>query len=305
MIFCSVLLIWSGCNSNSPNASKVDDGSFVQPNVPKMENGRSVQPGEVLIPSGTFTMGSPANEFGHQPSEVQHQVTLTRPFYMWKYEVTQSEFQDLMGYNHSQFTSCGKNCPVEQVTWHEALAFANALSRASKLPECFDCTVTRGEVSCKVKSTYTGSNYYHCKGYRLPTEAEWEYAYRAGSVTAFYNGNMTDSQCGDPNADMLGWYCGNAEMTTHPVGGKLPNAWGLYDMAGNVYEWVYDGYVWDNYPTQATTNPVKESIGGSRIYRGGSWLQEAYNLRAAVREGLYTATYRSSDFGFRVVRSSH
>jgi formylglycine-generating enzyme required for sulfatase activity len=290
LILFLALLMWGGCNSNSSNGYKVNDG-------------RRVQPGEVLIPSGTFMMGSPTNEFGHQPSEAQHQVTLTRPFYMWKYEVTQSEFQNLMGYNHSKFKSCGKNCPVEQVTWHEALAFANALSRASKLPECFNCTGDGAHVVCEVKSAYTGSNYYNCKGYRLPTEAEWEYAYRAGSVTAFYNGDMTDSRCWDPNANVLGWYCGNADMTTHPVGGKLPNTWGLYDMAGNVYEWVYDGYTWD-YPTQATTNPVRESPDRSRIYRGGSWLQDAYNLRAAFREGLYTATHYSSDFGFRVVRSS-
>ena len=261
------------------------------------------QPNEVLIPAGSFTMGSPTNELGRGSNETQYQVTLTRSFFMQKYEVTQSEFQARMGYNPSHFSSCGGNCPVERVTWHEAAAYSNAVSRAAGLPECFTCTGSGTSVACEVAAAYTGANYYNCLGYRLPTEAEWEYAYRAGTTTAFYNGGITNTSCSplDANADAIAWYCGNAQSKTHPVGGKQPNAWGLYDMAGNVWEWCYDWF--GTYPTQAATDPVGAATGTARVRRGGGWDYLADVVRAAQRS-VSTPTSRYYSVGFRVVRSS-
>jgi formylglycine-generating enzyme required for sulfatase activity len=209
---------------------------------------------EVKISAGSFTMGSPSSELGRRDHEgPQRTVTLTRSFVIGKYEVTQGEFQALMGYNPSYFSSCGANCPVENVSWHEAVAYMNALSKSRGLETCFDCTGSGSSVNCAVKSQYSGQNYYNCKGYRLSTEAEWEFAYRAGTSTAFYNGDITKTGCDvDPNLDKIGWYCGNAGDKTHPVGGKQANAWGLHDMAGNVWEWVYDWYQ-DSYNKEPLT----------------------------------------------------
>jgi formylglycine-generating enzyme required for sulfatase activity len=261
------------------------------------------QPNEVLIPAGTFTMGSPTTELGRGLDDTQYQVTLTRSFFMQKYEVTQSEFQARMGYNPSSFSSCGGNCPVERVNWYEAAAYSNAASRAAGLAECFTCTGSGASVTCSVAAAYTGANYYNCLGYRLPTEAEWEYAYRAGTSTAFYNGGITSTGCFslDANADAIAWYKCNAQSKTHPVGGKQPNAWGLYDMAGNVWEWCYDWY--DDYSAQAATDPVGAATGANRVIRGGVWSSYADGVRAA-RRSSYTPTFHVSVLGFRVVRSS-
>lgn len=286
------------CQSQSADASEqqAEVQPEQQPDLPK-------QPSEVLIPAGSFTMGSPTTEAGRASEEAQHQVTLTRSFWIGKYEVTQSEFEGRMGYNTSNFSSCGGDCPVDSVNWHEAAAYCNAASRAAGLAECFTCTGSGASVVCSVAAAYTGVDYYNCLGYRLPTEAEWEYAYRAGTSTAFYNGGITNAvgDCSllDANADAIAWYCANSQNKTHPVGGKLPNAWGLYDMAGNVWEWVYDWY--DQYPTQATTNPIGAATGRERLLRGGGWGGLADLVRAAQRH-FDAPTLRS--YGFRVVRSS-
>jgi formylglycine-generating enzyme required for sulfatase activity len=277
-------------------------------------------PSEVIISAGSFTMGSPSSELGRHSSESpQRQVTLTRSFVIGKYEVTQGEFKSLMGYNPSYFSNCGANCPVENVSWHEALAYMNALSKSRSLEECFDCTGSGSSVSCKEKSQYSGQNYYNCKGYRVPTEAEWEYAYRGGTSTAFYNGDITETGCAvDPKLDKIGWYCGNSTVTysgcvdlsgyggskcagTHPVGGKQANAWGLHDMAGNVWEWVYDWYQ-DSYNNLSATDPAGPSTGSDRVDRGGSCVYVAQFCRAAYRSGV-TPDSRNRDLGFRFLRS--
>jgi formylglycine-generating enzyme required for sulfatase activity len=209
-----------------------------------------------------------------------------------------------MGYNPSYFSNCGVNCPVENVNWHEAVAYMNALSKSRSLEECFDCTGSGISVSCKEKSQYSGQNYYNCKGYRVPTEAEWEYAYRAGTNTAFYNGDITkpDSTCDlDPNLDKIGWYCGNSGDKTQPVGGKQANAWGLHDMAGNVYEWVYDWYQ-DSYNNLPSVDPVGPNTGSDRVFRGGSYGSGARYCRAASRTGG-APDVRNGDLGFRFLRS--
>jgi formylglycine-generating enzyme required for sulfatase activity len=249
-------------------------------------------------------MGSPSNELARGSDELQHQVTLTRPFMIGKYEVTQEEFQALMGYNPSHFTDCGLNCPVENVTWHEAVAFMNGLSVSQGLEECFDCTNSDSSINCEVKPQYSGQNYYNCKGYRLPTEAEWEYAYRSGTTAAFYNGDITQMGCNplDPNLDKIGWYCGNAGGKIHPAGDKQANAWDLYDMAGNVGEWVYDWYA--PYPsTSPVVDPVGVSnTGSNRVSRGGLWRYGSQSYRAAYRYSD-SPNVSNRDLGFRFLRS--
>ena len=237
-----------------------------------------------LIPSGTFTMGSPTNELGRGSDETQHQVTLTQSYYMQTTEVTQGQWRSVMGSNPSYFSNCGDDCPVEYVTWNDVQSFITAMNQ-------------RGEGT-----------------YRLPTEAEWEYAARAGSTTAFANGGITvsDSCDYDPNLDVMGWYCGNSDVTysgclnlsggtcagPHPVASKQANAWGLYDMHGNVNEWCQDRY--DDYPTSAVTDPTGPSSGSYRERRGGSWAHYANGCRSA-RRLIYKPDYRDNNSGFRLV----
>jgi formylglycine-generating enzyme required for sulfatase activity len=256
-----------------------------------------------FIPAGRFMMGSPDNEPDRFYSEgPQRQVSLTRSYWMMETEVTQGQFQSLMGYNPSYFSKCSTNCPVEQVNWHEGCAFANALSRKQGLEECYTCNGSGKDVTCEVKSQYSGSAYYNCKGWRLPTEAEWEYAYRTGSSTAFYNGGITNTGCErDPNLDKIGWYCGNAGGKTHPVGRKQANAWGLHDMAGNVWEWVYDWFQ-DSYKDLPMVDSVGPSTGSNRVFRGGSYLYSSRYCRAAYR-GRYSPNDRAGGLGLRFLRS--
>jgi formylglycine-generating enzyme required for sulfatase activity len=316
------LLFTNPCDSANKPECAIVDGKYV---LGSCLNGSlcvrcKCQSEGVKISAGSFTMGSPSSELAHYSDEgPQRIVTLTRSFVIGKYEVTQGEFKSLMGYNPSHFKNCGTNCPVENVTWHEALSYMNALSRNRGLEECFDCTGSGSSVSCNVKVQYSGQSYYNCKGYRLPTEAEWEYSYRAGTSTAFYNGAITQISCSplDPNLDKIGWYCGNSTVTyagcedrsssggpkcagTHPVGGKQANAWGLHDMAGNVWEWVYDWYQ-DSYRDLTGKDPVNDRTGSGRVYRGGSWGNNARGVRAADRSGGSPA-YLYNFVGFRLLR---
>jgi formylglycine-generating enzyme required for sulfatase activity len=263
---------------------------------------KSCAGGWCTIPAGCFVMGSPAGELCRSEDEELHQVTLTRSFKISTFEVTQDQFKALLGYNPSFFTACGAGCPVENVSWHEAAAYCNALSAKEGRPACYACTGSKAMVSCDVAPAYSGAkSVYSCKGYRLPTEAEREYAYRAGATTAFYNGTISSCHINDPVLDKIGWYDMNAGATTHPVGQKQPNAWGLYDMAGNVREWVNDHYFHD-LGTVAVTDPVGPKAGKYRVLRGGGWWDHAWFHRAASRR-LDKPDFKSKYIGLRCARS--
>ncbi len=233
-----------------------------------------------LIPAGSFLMGSSLNEVGRDSDEgPQRTVQISKGFWMLETEVTQGQYEVIMASNPSRFNDA--NRPVENVSWYDAAAFANKLSALNGLPACF---VGSGEQMRGIRG------YVRCKGWRLPTEAEWEYAARAWNPAPRYG-----------DLDKIAWYDGNIEAGTFTVGQKQANAWGLHDMLGNVWEWCYDWYK-RGYPTQAATDPVGAATGTRRVRRGGSWSNHANFVRAAQRFD-YTPTFRSSHLGFRVVRS--
>ncbi len=224
-----------------------------------------------LLPAGTFTMGSPSDEPGRNSTEgPQHEVTLTQPFYMQITEVTQDQWEAVMGSNPSHFSGC-PSCPVENVSWHDVQKYIT-------------------QMNLKGEGTYS-----------LPTEAQWEYAARAGSTTAFFNGRITNLDDNDPNLQVIGWYYGNAGRKTNPVAGKVPNYWGLYDMSGNVWEWCLDWFDSGYYSGGAMTDPTGPSSGSRRVERGGAWPYYARYCRSANRSSSHYL-YRSHNLGFRLLR---
>ena len=256
------------------------------------------------IKKGSFLMGSPSTEKCREPTsmkESQHLVTLTRPFAMMKKEVSQYHYKTLMGYNPSGNSSCS-GCPVESVSWNEAAAYSNALSLKAKLTPCYQCTGSGKSVICKEAASFTGGSFYTCPGFRLPTEAEWEYAYRSGTKTAYYNGAITNCTGADSNAALISWYKQNTMSKPYACGAKKANAWGLYDMAGNVWEWGNDLIAYYDIGTAADWDPWGANSGSYRIIRGGAYTSTPVFLRAAVRifdqpDAVYT------DVGFRCVRT--
>ncbi len=225
-------------------------------------------------PPGSFVMGSPETELDRFDIEYLHQEIINQGFYLGKYEVTQAQYKSIMGKNPSEFS--GDNNPVEQVTWYDAMVFCEKLTRREheegRLPEGYE--------------------------YTLPTEAQWEYACRAGTTTALNSGkNLSDTeQC--PEIDEVGWYLYNSGEKTHPVGQKKPNAWGLYDMHGNVYEWCLDGY--GDYPKSSVTDPMGFfSMDLNIVMRGGCMLNFAQRCRSAYRDHNIL-DYSYFNLGFRV-----
>ena len=219
----------------------------------------------VPIPAGEFLMGSPETEPGRKRGEVQHQVTLTKPFLLGVHEVTQGQYEKVMGKNPSRFT--GDNNPVERVSWDDAVEFCRKLSEKEGVE------------------------------YRLPTEAEWEYACRAGTTTVYSFGDDV-SELG-----RYGWFSSNSGGTTHPVGGKRPNAWGLYDMHGNVFEWCQDWY--GDYPSGSVTDPTGPASGDLRVLRGGSFSFQTSYVRSANRYYGFRPGFRNLNLGFRPARTYH
>jgi formylglycine-generating enzyme required for sulfatase activity len=228
-----------------------------------LDLGKGVAMRLVLIRPGKFMMGSSDSEQGRLGNEgPQHEVVITKPFYMGVTEVTQAQYEAVMGTNPSAFK--GPMNPVESVSWDEAVEF------------------------CRRLSEKTG------KTVRLPTEAEWEYACRAGTTTAFSFGDA-DSALGD-----YAWYSANSGNKTHPVGRKKPNAWGLYDMHGNVAEWCQDFQ--GGYAAGAVTDPAGPGSGTSRVLRGASWRTNPDYCRSASRN-YRTPDSRGNYCGFRVAVS--
>ena len=254
----------------------------------------------------SFYMGSPKNENCRNPAnEDRHQVQLTNNFEISATEVTQDEFASVMGYSPWTWKTCGKDCPVESVNWHEAAAYCNTLSQNAGLEQCFACTGSGGAFNCQAAAKFSGSAYYSCKGYRLPTEAEWECAYRAGTTTPLYNGSVTLCDGNDAMAGAIGHHKFNSGSQPHPVKQKTPNALGLYDMAGNVTEWCYDWHQ-QSLGTTTAVNPVGPATGMIKVIKGGGWYNAPHYMRGAARDNNHAniTSYRDSAYGFRCVRTT-
>jgi len=233
-----------------------------------------------------FMMGSPEGEIGRRYDEDRFEVALTRPFAVSATEVTQLAWNALMPANPSSFV--GDDLPVHNVTWYDAVDYCNALSDEDGL--------TRAYVVDYPLVTWDRD----ANGWRLPTEAEWEYACRGGTTTGLYNGELTDVRCGaDALLDAVGWYCGNA-AEPQAVQQKTANTGGQYDMPGNIREWCWDWY--GAYPAGPVLDPEGPAGGAQRVVRGGSWHYYARDCRSAARGTFYPTS--ADDFvGFRVVRN--
>ncbi len=244
----------------------------------------------VLIPSGNFVMGSPKSETGRQWNEKQHTVVISKSFYMGETEVTQGQWEKLVGFNPSSFSKLGKNYPVDTISWDQCKEFIRVLN-----------------------------GWENTNRYQLPTEAQWEYACRAGSTSAFSNGPITTDSCNKPEPALINmaWYCYNSgDMSPaggfkpHPVKTGKPNNWGLYDMHGNVQEWVLDSCKWRNFwrtRVGVVTDTYKNNIidplnktGKHRIIRGGGWYQKSKYQRSAYRS-YYKPGVKRNSLGFRIV----
>ncbi len=236
-----------------------------------------------LVPKGSFIMGSPTTEAGRGTDEVQHTVTLTTDFWMAESEVTQRQYRSVVGSTPANFK--GDDLPVEGVSWYDAVAYCNALSAKEKLTPCY-----------QINGTIVGwADGLKCTGYRLPTEAEWEFAANPVSQPrTLYAGSDT--------LDGVAWYNGNAGSTTHAVKTKTANGRGLYDLSGNVWEWVWDWYQ-GTYELPPSMDPTGPAMGSERVLRGGAWNYAATEVRVAIRNKIAPAG-RNGYLGFRIVRSN-
>ncbi|MDR1986844.1 MAG: formylglycine-generating enzyme family protein [Treponema sp.] len=228
------------------------------------------------VPGGPFLMGSVSGDSDEKPV---HTVTVSG-FYMGKYEVTQREWQEVMGNNPANFK--GDDLPVENVSWYEAIEYCNKRSVREGLTPAY--RGSGASILCD----------FRANGYRLPTEAEWEYAAKEGN-----QGGLTYEYSGSNSVDAAAWYSGNSGNRTHAVGTKQPNSLGLYDMSGNVWEWCWDWY--GSYSGGSQTDPAGPASGSGRVLRGGSWSSSAQRLRSAYRR-YYGPSYRYYSSGFRLVR---
>jgi formylglycine-generating enzyme len=237
----------------------------------------------VLVKAGSFTMGSPSGESGRDSDEIQHTVRISKDFYISKYEVTQAEYKSIMGTNPSDTDrGIGDNNPVNKVSWYDAVEYCNKRSRQEGLTPAY--TINGNTVTWNKNAN----------GYRLPTEAEWEYAARGGHQAGSYN-----IYAGSDTMSSVAWYSDNSGGKTHPVGQKQSNELGIYDMSGNVWEWCWDWAGHD--PSGSVTDPAGPSSGSNRVVRGGSWYYLATDCRSA-RRSYYSPSYGLNTLGFRVVR---
>jgi len=262
-----LLGVASGCGSKTPDAATVK--KHMQPAQLALGDPVVNSIGMVLvpIPAGAFTMGDDDQELANL-----HRVKISKPFHLGAFEVTQGQYEKVMGKNPSKFNGPqfkhAKDLPVETVTWEDAIEFCRKLSA---LPE----------------EKAAG------RAYRLPTEAEWEYACRAGTTTKFSFGDDKSK------LDECAWHAANSDGQTHVFGQKSPNAWGLYDMHGNVFEWCEDWY--GDYPSGSATDPTGPKSGRRRVCRGGSWFNDARHCRSGDRFGNFPGI-RNIHNGFRVAQ---
>jgi formylglycine-generating enzyme required for sulfatase activity len=257
---------------NEPVRFELTKIKVAEPISPQKSITNTIDMKFMLIPSGSFTMGSPPDEPGRNNNEKQHEVRISKPFYLQTTEVSQAQWKKVIGKNPSSFKGCGDNCPVENVSWEDAQKFISKLNQ--------------------IEST---------NKYRLPTEAEWEYACRAETTTPFFTGECISAYQANYDGHYAGPNCptGTWRRTTVKVGSFLPNDWGLYDMHGNVWEWVEDWY--GDYPSKSVVDPKGPDKGELRVLRGGSWDHHALYMRSANRH-RGKPVFRTSNQGFRVVR---
>lgn len=308
---------WSGCYRDPYLPDKYE------PPCTQPEAAAQCADGWCRIEPGCFIMGAPWCEWGRAKwSTDPVQVTLTRPFRMGQHEVTVREWLTVASKSPNGLMADGygdcteQDCPVGNVTWFEAAEYANRLSEREGLTKCYELGDCQGELgdgmACdSVKNT--GASMYECTGYRLPTGAEWEYAARAGTRTAVYTGDVPHEghqpyECYNvPILDEIAWYCANAGKTTHPVGQKRPNGWGLYDMIGNVSEWVgrleggygegpyvdYDGSL---VVTGLLAEPIAAAVRGPAFNVWPNMMRSALAFGVAGRD-------HSPGLGFRLVQT--
>jgi len=277
---------------------------------PETKEIQPVPEGFVLVEAGTFQMGS--ND-GYDDNKPVHEVTITKPFYMGKYEVTQAEYEKYCSYTGTDSPSSsygdGDNYPAYYVSWYDALVYCNKLSMAEGLTPCYSIDGSTnpddwGAVPTDWNDTWAAATCdFKVNGYRLPTEAEWEYAARAGDNTVdslTYSGTSDVNKLGE-----YAWYYDNSNSTTHEVGTKLPNAFGLYDMSGNVYEWCWN-WLTDSYDTttEGGSDPTGTSAGSGRVNRGGSWGYGSGYCAVSCR-GSGGPDCSGYYVGFRVVRQAN
>ncbi|MDP8209635.1 MAG: formylglycine-generating enzyme family protein [Candidatus Stygibacter australis] len=231
----------------------------------------------VFVEGGTFQMGSASGD--EKPG---HSVTVS-DFYIGKYEVTQSEYKAVMGTNPAKFKQTGEDAPVEQVGWYDAVKYCNKRSDQEGLDRCYTGSGTNN-IKCD----------FNANGYRLPTEAEWEYVAKGGNKSNGYK------YSGSNDLKQVAWYSDNSGNKTHSVGEKQANELGIFDMSGNVYEWCWDWY--GDYSSSSTSNPRGQNLGSRRVYRGGSWSSDASSCRTAFRGS--SPGYSLFILGFRLACSS-
>ncbi len=262
----------------------------------------------VLIPAGKFQMGSEKGYGDNKP----HQVTITKSFYMGKYEVTQAEYEKYCSYTGSDFPSSsygdGDNYPAYYVCWYDALVYCNKRSVAEGLTPCYSISGNTDPSKWGTVPTLTDSTWnavvcdWNANGYRLPTEAEWEYAARAGDNTVdslTYSGTSDENKLGE-----YAWHYDISSSKTHEVGTKKANAFGLYDMSGNVMEWCWNWHT-SRYDaeTEGGSDPTGTSAGSRRVYRGGGWSDYSNYCAVSYRFNNSPGS-RGYYIGFRVVRSA-
>ena len=267
--------------------------------------------GFVLVSAGTFNMGSNSGQDNNKPV---HEVTITKPFYMGKYEVTQAEYESVIGTNPSKYKGdenlpaageVQENRPVETVSWYDILVYCNKRSLAEDLTPCYSINGSVnpsdwGEIPTETDATWNSVVCdFSAEGYRVPTEAEWEYAARAGDSTVdklTYSGTSDLDKLGD-----YAWYSDNSGGISHEVGKKLPNDFGLYDMSGNVFEFCWNWFTGTYEDSEGGSDPTGVKLGSTRIVRGG-WSNSEDYCAVSRRNGYYPEKTNSS-IGFRVARS--